>query len=175
MTATYLGSLTLGGALPGGVLVGAAGVAGINGALPTLLDQLTALTAFAPTPVSFSAQIAGLNAMITGLQLSITAGLVPPSVDLQLAELAAMLAALQAQISSIQLQLEIVTDFQSALGAAGVHAVAFEGVVGALAGDVGSVLAAVPISPIDTAHAVVLVTTVPATWAAMAQLFKVAP
>jgi len=175
MTATYLGSLSIGGALPGGVAVGAAGATGINAALPTLLDQLAALAGFVPSPVSFTAQIAGLNAMITGLQASITLGLVPPSVDLQLAELAAMLAALQAQVASIELQLAIITDFAGLLAAAGVHAVAFEGVVGALGAEVAGVLAALPISQLDPAHAVVLATTVPATWAAMSQIFKVSP
>lgn len=176
MTTQHLGELTLGGTMPGASAAGIAGVAGINAALPTLQDQLASLLSFAPTPVSFAAQITGLQAMITGLQASITLGLVPPSLSTQLAALAAMIAALQLQISGINAQLTIIADFQNALGAAGVHAIAFQGAVSDFGGELAGRLSTVPgLAPGDPSNALVLLTTVPATWAAMAQVLKVSP
>lgn len=176
MTTTYLGSLTLGAALPGGAAVAAAATGGINAALPTLTDRLTALLAFSPTPVDFASRIAMLEAMIAGLKASMTLGLTPPSVVGQLADIAALIASLRAQIAGLQAHLAISMALQSAFGAAGVHALAFEGPAASFGPEVMARLAEVPgISPADHAHAIALLTTVPATWAAMAQLFKVAP
>jgi hypothetical protein len=176
MSTTYLGSLTVGGVLPGGVALGAAGVAGINAALPSLLEQLEGLLSFAPTPISLTAQISTLEAMITGLNAAITLGVMPPSLDTQIAGIAALIAALSSVVGGINAQLALITSFQAALGAAGVHAIAFEGPVANLGVELTGRLAAVPgLSPGDAAHALTLLTTVPATWAALAQLMKVTP
>jgi hypothetical protein len=175
MTATYLGSLTVGGAMPGAAALAAAGAAGINAALPDLLERLENLLAFTPQPIDLTTQLANAQAIVTGIQATITLGLPAPSIATQLAALAALIASLQAQISGIQAQLAVVVGFQGLLGAAGLHAIAFDGHVGDFGAEVSAQLASVPISPIDPAHAVTLITTSPAAWAALSQLLRVNP
>lgn len=176
MTARYLGQLTVGGALPGGVALAAAGSAGISAALPSLNEQLAALVAYVPAPIDFAAQLATLKAMILAVETSIALGLPAPSVSVQVAEIGRLIASLRGQIASVSAQLEVITRFQAAFGAGGVHAVAFDGPAGAMAAELAGVLATTAgLGAGDDAHAVLLATTVPATWAALAALFKVAP
>ncbi len=174
MTARYLGSLSIGDCIPGAAAVAAAGSAGISAVLPTLNEQLAGLLAYQPTTINFAASIAQLETMISALKASIVLGVTPPSLATQLAEIAAKVASLQADIGGIQAQLSIVTAFQSALGAAGVHAVAFDGLAGNFGADVGAVVATAPgVGPTDRAHGITLLTTVPATWALLATIFRV--
>jgi hypothetical protein len=176
VTARYLGSLSVGAALPGAQAAAVAGAAGINAALPSLTGQLAALMAFKPTAISITAQIAQLEAMIGGLTAQLAVGLQPPSLVSQLAAIAALVAELEATISGISGQLSIVAAFQSLLSAAGVHAVAFEGPLASFGSDVGTVVATAPgVSPADQAYAITLVTTLPATWSALAAILKVSP
>jgi hypothetical protein len=176
VSATYLGSLSIGGAMPGGVAVAAAGAAGINATLPDLESRLASLLSWTPTPIVLTAQISALEAMISAIQAQITLGVPAPSLVTQLANLAALVADLSGLIASVQLQLEIVTDFQGWLGAAGVHAFAYDGAVGDLPASLLAALAGVPgLGPADHANAVALVTTVPATWAALSNILKVSP
>lgn len=176
MTTTYLGSLTVGGVMPGAAAVGVAGAAGIGAVLPDLTSRLASLLAWSPTPITLAAQIGQLEAMIGALQAQLTLGVAPPSLATQLANLAAIVAGLEAQIAGVNVQLDIITDFQALLGAAGIHALAFAGLAGALGSELDARLASVPgLGPGDTANALVLLTTVPATWTALAQLLKVTP
>lgn len=176
MTTTYLGSLSIGGVMPGANAIGIAGAAGINSALPNLASQLASLLAFTPQPVNFAAQISQLQTMITAIQLGVTLGLQPPSIASQLAAIAAMIAGLQAQISGLNAQLELIADFQGLLAAAGVHAYAFTGPVGNLSGELGARVDTTPgISGGDAGNALVLLTTTPATWAALSQIVQVTP
>ena len=176
MTATYLGSLTIGDALPGAAAVSLAGAAGISAALPDILARLAALQAFAPSPVSFTAQLALAQQMVTSIELSISLGVPAPSIAAQIAAIAALIASLLATVSSINVQLDLIADFQALLGAAGVHGVAYVGTVGGFASDVSSALSGVPgLSSGDACNAITLLTTVPATWVALAQIMKVSP
>lgn len=176
MTATYLGSVTIGGSMPGAAVVGVAGAAGINSVLPDLMAQVASLLSWTPAPISIAVQISTLQGMITALNAQVTAGLPPPSILGQIASIAAMIAGLQSQIASLELQLSIIGDFQASLAAAGVHLVAFEGPVSAFGAEVQARLASAPgIGPLDPCNAITLLTTVPATWAALATILKTEP
>lgn len=177
MTVTYVGDISIGQAVPGAAAAAVAGAAGINAALPDILARLAALQNFAPQPVSFAAQLALAQQMVSSIQLSISLGIPVPSIAAQIAAVLALVAELLAAVLSINAQLAIVTDFQVLLGAAGVHVYAYAGQVGSFGGEFSAELAGgVPGGgPTDASNALVLVTTVPATWAAMAQVFNVSP
>jgi hypothetical protein len=175
VTATYLGSLTIGGTMPGAAAVGVAGAAGINLVLPDLLAEIEALLAWAPTPITYAAQLSTLEAMITGIKASITAGVQPPSILGQIANVAALVASLQDQVASLEAQLAIIVSFQSALTAAGVHLVAYAGPVSSFGAEVQGRLLAAGIPPADACNAIAFLTTVPATWAALATILKTEP
>ena len=177
MTIVYCGELTVGGAMPGAQAAGLSGAAGINAALPDILARLAALQAFAPLPVSFAAQLALANQLVQGIQLSISLGIPEPSILAQLAAVAALVADLLAAVSAINGHLSIVLDFQALMTAAGIHVYAFTGLSGNLGAEIAIELATGTPggAPTDTCNALVLVTTVPATWAALAQIMKVTP
>jgi hypothetical protein len=176
VTATYLGSVTIGGSMPGAAAVGIAGAAGINTLLPDLLAQIASLLSWTPTPISLTAQLSTLQSMIAGINAQITLGVPPPSLASQLAALAALIASLQGQVASLTAQLSIITAFQGSLASAGVHLVAFEGPVSSFGGDVTARLSSVPgLGPLDACHAISLLTTVPATWVALGKILKVTP
>lgn len=174
---TYIGELSIGQAVPGATLAAAAGVAGINAALPDLLARIAALQAFAPQPISFAAQLSLAQSMVTSVQTSITLGIPAPSIALQLAAVLALVAQLLAALTGIQGQLSIVTGFQTLCAAAGIHAYAYAGTSGAMGADLTAALSmGTPGgSSSDVCNALVLVTTLGATWTAMAQVFKVTP
>lgn len=174
MTIAYVGELSIGGAVPGAATAAVAGAAGINAALPDILARLQALAAFAPAPVSFSAQLALAQQMVTSIQLSIALGIPEPSILAQIAAVTALIADLLAAVASINAQLVIVTDFQALLVAAGVHVYSYAGQVGDLGAELSAELAGgVPGGggPTDASNALILLTTVPGTWTAMTQVF----
>lgn len=176
MTATYLGSVTIGGCMPGAAAVGLAGAAGINATLPDLTAQLAGFLAWHPVAIDLSVQITTLEAMITGIKAQITLGLPAPSLATQIAGLEELITALKGKIVGLEAQLELIADFQTALGAAGVHLVAYEGDLAAFGPEVGARLASMPgVGPLDGCNGLALLTTVPATWAALASIFRVAP
>jgi hypothetical protein len=177
MTITYIGELSIGDAVPGAAAVAVAGVAGINGAIPNLQSLIDALTAFAPLDVSFGAQLALAQSMVTNIGLAISLSLPAPSIAAQIAAIAALLAALLAQLAAINVQLGIIVDFQALLGTAGIHVYAYDGVTGSFGGEFATELVGGTPggSPSDAANALVLITTIPAAWAAMGQVFQVTP
>jgi hypothetical protein len=174
---TYCGELTIGGALPGAQAAAVAGVSGINAALPDILARIAALQAFAPQPVSFVAQLALAMQIVTGIQTSIALGISPPSIAAQLAAVAALVADLLAMVTDIHAQLAIVLELRGLLGAAGIHAYAFAGQSGNLGGELATALTTGTPggSAADAANALVLVTTLPATWTALSQIARVTP
>jgi hypothetical protein len=177
MSLVYCGELTIGGAVPGANACAIAGYAGINAALPDITEKLAALLAFVPTPVDFQLQLQLAQQMVASVQASITLGLPVPSIAAQIAIVTALIADLTASVVSISAQLGIITDFQALLGAAGVHVYAYAGPANGLGGEVTTALATgLPGgAPTDATNALVLATTVPATWTAMAQVFQVVP
>jgi hypothetical protein len=176
VTATYLGSLTIGGTMPGAAAVGVAGAASVNLVLPDVLAKIESLLTWTPTPISLTAQLGTLDAMITAINAQITAGLPPPTILGQITAIADMIASLQSTAASLEASLALITAFQSALAAAGVHLVAYTGPVSAFGTEVQGRLATAPgLSPADACNALAFLTTVPATWAALATILKTEP
>jgi hypothetical protein len=179
VTATYVGSLSIGGAVPGAAAAASAGVGGFGGALSDLegraeaLAEALAAMALLPPP-SFAAQLTIATQTLAAINLAIaTPGMPPPpSLSAALAILTAQLTALQALVTTMQGQLDIVVAFQTLLAAAGVHVIAYDGDTSSLASDVGGAL-----GPVGSGHcnALALVTTNGATWTAMSSVFKVTP
>jgi len=176
VSVVYLGSKTLGEALPGAVGAAAAGVAGIGLALPDLLARIAALQAFAPTPVNFAAQLTLAQQTLQSIQLGISLGLPVPDISAQLLAVQALVAALLAAAASIQTQLDLVTDFQALLGASGIYLYASDGTVANLGSELGSALGSTPgLSGAMHANSVILVTASPTAWASISQVFQVTP
>lgn len=178
MTTAYLGSISVGGSIPGASAGITAGIAGITSALDNLLAQLAALQAFVPVPLDFAAQLTLAQSMVTAI-IAAQAAIPPlpiPDIAAQIAIIAAQVAALIAQIAGIQANLAVLTDLAAPLAAAGVHGYAFDGDAGDFGAELDSAIGATPgISPADHSNAVVLLTTVGATWDAMSLVFKVTP
>jgi hypothetical protein len=161
MSTVYLGGITVGECVPA---FGAA----IALMLPDLQAKLAALASFSPTPVSFSAQLAVAESVVAGIQASLAVGISPPSIALQIAVVVALIAELEATLG-------IVAGYTNALGAAGVHLYRYDGAANALGGDFSTALSGgfPGGAPTDFTNALLIATTVPAAWAAIAQLFKV--
>lgn len=177
MSATYLGGLSVGQAVPGMSVAISAGVAAGNVAMPNLMGQISALASYAPTPINLAASIAAAQAIVSALQAQLAA--VPPipapSLDVQIAAIQGQLAGLQSLVSGINAQLSILHGLQSPLSAAGLHAYALNGATNTLGAAVSTALSSgVPGgAPTDAAQGILLLTTVPATFAALAQIVRV--
>jgi hypothetical protein len=171
MSLSYLGEFTIGGALPGAQAAAVAGAAGINAALPDILARLAALQAFAPMPVSFSAQLSLANQLVAGIGQSIALGIPEPSIAAQIAAVMALVAELIATVAGIRTQLSIVANFQVLLAAAGVHVFAYAGDAGGLGGELTGALAlGLPgegVGPGQHVDAFVLATSIGATSGAL--------
>src|SRR5690606_27332170 len=74
MTVSYVGSLSIGGALPGAALA-------LESAIPDLQARLDALASFAPTTGSLSANLALANGILSNIQNAITLGVVLPDIS----------------------------------------------------------------------------------------------
>ncbi len=177
MTVSYLGSLTVGAAAPGGLALAAAGTAGINGALPDIQARIAALASFAPTPPNIAADIALAQKIIESLQAALTLGITPPNISAQIEIVAAQLLALKAAVAAIDAQLSIIANLSNVLSTAGLHAYAYSGQANQLGTQFTTELAGgfPGGTPTDPTNALVLATTLSGTWAAMAQFFKTTP
>lgn len=168
---TPLGTLTLAVALPGADAAATAGIAGINGALPDIQSRIAALSAFAPTPISYPIDKAAAVSIQGSIQLAIDSGIPAPSLSAQIAIVQALVTALNAIVTAVNANLTIVTNFAALLAAGGVAAYAFDGAQNVL----GSELAAALGGSTAHANAIVLVTQNGATWTSMQGVFKTAP
>jgi hypothetical protein len=164
MSVTYVGSLTLGQALPS-----------ITGVLATaytdLAARVAALQGFSPKviPPDFNLKLAG--DILAGVQLAIAAGITPPSISLQLGLVKALLL-------EVKLQLDGVLKIQTAMGEPGIHVYAYTGRADALGGEFSTELAGgFPggAGGGDLSSALVLGTNSGLAWNAMATVFKVTP
>lgn len=175
MTVTYLGSLTTGSAIPGASALAAAGAAGIGLALPDIEARLAGLLAFTPTPIDLTANLAIAQQVVTSLQLSISLGITPPDISAQLAIVAALVADLTASVLSVNAQLAIILGFD--MSAAGVHAYRYDGPANQLGSEFSTELSGgFPAgAPTDATNAVLLATTIPATWTVLQTFLKTAP
>ena len=177
MSATYIGELTIGEAVPGCDVAVEAGIAGINGALPDIESRLAALAGFSPQPFSFAAQLAQAQSIVASIQFAITAALPAPSFSDQIATIVALMAQLHAQVLAINAQLSIVVGIQGALLTGGVFAYASANQAQLVGADLSTSLAAgLPGgNPTDACNALLLITSTPATWDVMRAIFKVTP
>jgi hypothetical protein len=160
---TYLGSLTIGATIPAAVFA-------VEAVLPNLQAQIAALAAFTATitPPSFQADLALAGEIVANLQASIALGITPPTISAQLSIVAALLAVLEAQLSVI---------LAIPFGVAGVHAYHIAANANAIGGEITTQLAGgFPAGgPTDPSNALLLATTIGATWTAMQQVFKTTP
>lgn len=163
MTITYLGSLSIGATVP-------AAVAAVEAVLPNLEAQIAALAAFTATitPPSFQADLQLAGEIVANLQASIALGITPPTISAQLSIVAALLANLQAQLAII-LAIPFTTG--------GVHAYHYNGPANGLGGEFTTQLAGgfPGGNPTDATNAILLATTIGATWTDMQVVFKTTP
>lgn len=181
MTATYVGSLSIGASIPAAALTATAGAGGINAAFPDVADRLAALEAqiialgtLPPLP-SFADMLVRANALVTSITIAIaTPGLPPPpSIASSIAALTALVADLTTMTATLNAQLSVIVAFQALLANAGVEVIAFNGDVSLFASQVGAALTAhIPSGHCD---AIVLATVNSGTWSAMSTVFKVTP
>lgn len=165
MTVTYIGSETIGDSIPG-----------VNAALVVanadLEAKIAALAAFSVSlePPSIAAQLSLVADIQADLQAMLTLGISPPSLSVQFSAVLALLA-------QLNIQLGILLSLMNLLQTAGVHAYAYSGAANALGGEFSATLAGgfPGGAPTDATNALLLATTIPATWAALAQVFKVTP
>jgi hypothetical protein len=163
--------------IPGGNVAALAGVAGINLALPDILSRLAALQAFSPQPVSFVAQLALANATLQGINLSIALGLPLPDINAQIAAVLALIAALLAAVSAINANLNTITLFLSFLNEPGVHMYYFNGITANLGTEISAATSGgfPGGAGTDATQALLIGTSIPGTWAAIANIMKVTP
>lgn len=160
MTLAYLGSVSIGATIPG---VEAALAVGLT----DLEARISALLAFSPAQIDFSAQLTVALQIVESIQASIALGLTPPSLAVQIALVAALLGALEAQ-------LQIVLALKNLMATAGIDAYSYDGAVNGLGAALTSALAAgLPSGGTGATHcnALVLITSVAATWTAMGGVF----
>jgi hypothetical protein len=180
MTAVFVGTMALDGAIPGAGVAAEAGIDGINAAIPDLSARMASLAAaiqdltLAPPP-NFADMLSRAVQLQTQIALAIaTPGLIPPpDFGPALIALQALLGSLQVTLGDLDAKVNLIAGFQDLLAAAGVHVVAFTGPIGSFGSEVSAALGG-PI-PSGNAYAVVLATTSGATWAAMSQVLRVTP
>lgn len=152
---TDLGSLTL------AVIVPAAATAAFMAAADANA-QLTALADFQPVAIlSYSAQLDLLANMIANVEAAIAAGLSPPDFSAQVSAAATLSATLSANLT-------ILAGIQSALAAGSVRLLVYSGPQD----DFGSELATELGSDTTDVDALVLLTSVGASWTAIETIFK---
>jgi hypothetical protein len=156
---TYLGQYTVGGCIPASGALYAAIVAELQARLTAALALQAGLTLTPPTLV---AQIEIVGQLLVALKAALELGL--PGVDFQVSACAELIADLEARIA-------LLLGFP--LGVAGVEAYIYDGDAGsfgpAVAGTVGTGLPNGRAS--DHVNALVLATSIPATWAALGEVF----
>jgi hypothetical protein len=159
-TLSYLGSISIDGAIPSLKVSLLAQLPALQGQLAGLLNVSAAITI---KPPSLTAAINGAVQVLAKLQAA------PPSISFGASAILALIAKLQAQIAAINLQISLLT------GSAGLFAYAYAGTVDSL----GSSLSAATSggfpggSGLAACNALILATELPATWAALSTFVKV--
>lgn len=138
---TYLGSLTVGAAIP---LLLAAQLQ-LSLSLGPIMAELTAKLAAAlklsvslaikPPSIAVSLQLA--LALVAQLQ----AGFTPPSINFGVSAVLQLIAELQLKIGLLQVALSLALQLEGLMGAAGVHAFVYEGPISGLPTAMGGVSA----------------------------------
>lgn len=157
MSLTYLGSLTVGVINPGLLLALASALPRIQAALDGAAAAIASLNV---TPPTIAASLSLAQTLAADIQAAIALGVEVPSLSVQVNALLALQAALNIELGALGFD----------LGAAGIHAYAYDG----LANGLGPALpASFPGgSELDHVNALVLATSVPASWVALAAVLK---
>lgn len=135
MTTSYVGSITLGQAIPMASTAVLELDASLGAALPDVQARVDGLLALSISPPpSLADLIASVQAMLAALQALLDAPL--PDVSAT----AAALAELQATLGSLTASLAFSASFGSLLGTAGIHYYVFAGAANELGGELGSML-----------------------------------
>jgi hypothetical protein len=177
MAANYLGSLTLGGAMPQSLTAVAALTGSINLELPSIAARLEGLLAaqasITISPPTLATRLTAALGIVAALQAAIELGL--PTIDGNLFLIAGLIADLQVELGALQANLALASAFDLQLGNAGVHAYTYTGRADGLVPGVSSVIgAALPGGdPSDHVGAIVLAASAPATKVAMGAWFGV--
>ncbi len=160
MSLTYLGSLSVGVIAPS-----VAGTIAVT--LPHLIAQLDGLAAAVAqlnaSPPTIAASLTFANDMVASITAAIALGVQVPTLSVQLAAIAAFVATLSAEVA-------VLLGYQAALGSAGIHAYAFAGQANGLGPAIPSTFPGG--SPTDAVDALLLVTAIPASWAALGVVLK---
>lgn len=182
MTAVYLGTMSIAAAVPGAAAAATAGHEGIDAGFADIAARvaeleasIAALAVLPPLP-TYPEMLVQANALVTSITLAMSfPGMPPPpSLGTAITALAALVAELTALYAPLSVRLSAIVAFESLLTTAGVHAVASDGYVDDLGAGIDGALAT-PIPDGTFIKALTLVTTSPATWDAMAAVFKVTP
>lgn len=164
MTLAYVGEIDMTAVLPG--VAAALGTAKI-----ALEAQIAALVGFkAQVSLSFTDQIGILLQAKAALEAAIALGLQPPSLAAQI-QITAQVA------TALQLQLQVILDLFTLFANAGIHVWAYDGAANGLGPALTTALTGgLPSGAGAAEHvdALVLATSIGATWTAMGKVFKTA-
>jgi hypothetical protein len=148
--------------MPGAVLA-------IETGLPDLQARATAIASAMLTPpaISFAANIQVALAAIASMQAAVALGISPPSLSAQVEIMAAALA-------ELQVSLNVLLGLSNALGVAGVHLYQYSGPADQLGSEFHAALSGgfPDGAPSDHADALLVATSSPAAWAAIATMMK---
>jgi hypothetical protein len=158
MTTAIIGAVTVGGLIPGAAIAYGAVEGNLRGQLAAAGSLKASLTGGPPT-VAAAAQI-GAN---------VAAAVTSPTFGIALSANLDVIAALEAQLAAL-------AGIFAALGTAGIVLLASETTLNAFGGEVTAAVSGgiTGAAPADSVHALTLVATTPAAWAALAQLMRTA-
>jgi hypothetical protein len=176
-TLEYLGSKTVGEALPLLLEASAQLSASIGLMLPQIAAQVAGILAIqvgvSLTPPSIGLTLSMAESLVVNLKAAIEVGV--PGLDFQIAAVAQLLVSLSATLASLAATLSFGLNLSLLLGGVGVFAYAYEGTADSLGPSIteatGTGLPGG--SGGDPCQAILLVTQTPATWTALKALFGV--
>jgi hypothetical protein len=158
MTTAIIGAFSVGGLMPGALAAYGAVEGNLNGQLAAQGSLKLSLT-LGPPSVAAAAQI----------EANVAASVTSPTFGIALSANLDAIAAIQAQLAAL-------AGIFAALGTAGIVLLASETTLNAFGGEItAAVSGGIPgAAPGDSVHALTLVATTPAAWAALAQLMRTA-
>lgn len=159
MSLTYLGSLSTAQINPGLVL-------SLASAVPRIEAELALQTALVAqlnvTPPSITASLSLATDIVASINAAIALGVDVPSLSVQVNAALALIALLNLELGALGFD----------MGAAGIHAYAYDGDASALGASIPSSLPGG--APTDHVNALLLATSIPASWVALGGMLKTA-
>lgn len=148
---TYLGSLTIGAAIPALLAAQLSITAAFGPLLAELNAKLAGYVALALKigikPPSLFASIDLAAKIAASLNAALAAGFTPPSIDFSASAVAALIAELQIKIGLLNAALDLAIQLGSLNAAAGVHAFIYEGPISGLPAAMGTVSGSTGLTP----------------------------